>query len=78
MRVGELKLMLEEFKDEDIVVLSKDAEGNDFSPLYDGDRLIYRMITTYNGECFNFDDYNSGCIEKQQIDQVCLCLWPEN
>ena len=40
MRVGELKLMLEEFKDEDIVVLSKDAEGNDFSPLYDGDRLI--------------------------------------
>jgi len=35
MTVKELKKTLEEFEDDDIVIMSKDGEGNGFSPLAD-------------------------------------------
>ncbi len=35
MKVKELKKLLNQFDDEDIVVMAKDSEGNSYSPLAD-------------------------------------------
>lgn len=41
MNVGELKKMLDDFNDEDLVVMSSDAEGNYYSELSDVEGLYY-------------------------------------
>lgn len=69
--VKQLRELLAECPDEAIVVLSKDAEGNSFSPLPAGDGLSqgrYVASSTWSGE-FRSDDPD---------EVVAVCLWPTN
>jgi hypothetical protein len=69
--VKQLRERLALCPDEAIVVLSKDAEGNGFSPLPDGDGLSvgrYVADSTWSGE-FRGDDPD---------EVVAVCLWPTN
>lgn len=50
MTVKELRELLKDHDENRIVVMSKDAEGNDFSPLYDARTAAYRAETTWSGE----------------------------
>ena len=52
MNVGDLKKLLEPLQDDVIVVLSKDAEGNGYSPLRDTYLNIYVPDTTWFGDVY--------------------------
>lgn len=87
MTLAELRRKLAELDhlpDDTIVILSKDAEGNGFSPLYEVDSSMYQAQTEWSGERYmteaarqsqaDPDDYT-----KAPSDAVlALCLWPTN
>ncbi len=51
MKVKELIKKLKEEKQEAIVIMSKDGEGNSYSPLADfGDTDVYQENSTWDGE----------------------------
>jgi hypothetical protein len=51
MTVGDLRAALADVSDDTLVVLSKDGEGNGFSPLADADTdSMYVPHTTWSGE----------------------------
>ena len=52
MNVKHLKQLLQLFDDDDEVVMSKDGEGNSYSPLYDIEGVIYVPITKSYGEVY--------------------------
>jgi len=52
MKVKELKKLLENCNDEDMVVLSLDGEGNSYSPLDGIEERIYVPETTYLGSTY--------------------------
>jgi hypothetical protein len=61
-----MRKLLGAFSDDAEVVLSKDGEGNSFSPLSDLSRGRYVADTTWCGE-FHGSDEGETC-----------CLWPVN
>jgi hypothetical protein len=65
LRVGELRRHLDGLRDDVLVVLSKDAEGNGFSPLAEAELSDYEPETTWSG------DVGVG-------GEVCVVLWPTN
>jgi hypothetical protein len=69
MTVKELKKLLENIHDETIVVMSKDSEGNDYSPLAIVEILYYRGETSWYGEIFE---------TKEEGTVPALVLWPTN
>ena len=62
MNVRELKIILERYDDDTLVVLSRDEEGNGFSPLEDCEQGLYVPQPTdgYNehGEVYSPDERN--------------------
>lgn len=73
MTVRQLRETLADMPEDALVVLSKDAEGNDFSPVESAERSFslnyYRAITTWYGE-----------IEEGERDglPLALIIWPTN
>lgn len=66
--VQELIEELKKMDPEAIVIMSKDAEGNNFSPLYaTSDKYFYQADTTY-----------SGSISKTKEGKKAFVLWPTN
>lgn len=72
MTVRELIKQLEESDPESIVVLSKDAEGNRFSPLYKLTPERYVSENSYSG-WIEYEDADSG-----PDDVHAVVLWPIN
>ena len=75
LRVGDLRRHLEGLSDDVLVVMSKDAEGNNYSPLAEAEaEWTYFPDTTWSGEIHE--------IHKDDIrfdDGVpCIVLWPVN
>lgn len=70
MKVKELREKLEDQPDEFDVVMSKDAEGNSYSPAADLEACQYIPETTYSGECPHPDD--------QTGENNAVLLWPVN
>lgn len=58
------------------VIMSKDGEGNDFSPYADTSPGNYAATTTWYGEMFNDDDLD-GRVEGEDYEKV-VVLWPVN
>ena len=52
MNVKMLKELLQNFNDNDLIVLSKDEEGNGFSPLADAEEVIYVPNSTWSGDIY--------------------------
>lgn len=86
MLVSELKKLLEQCSDDDIVVLSRDSEGNSFSPLAGCSQEVYVPESSWYGEIyireltpelkqrgFCEDDLYTG-----ENGRNALVLWPTN
>lgn len=86
MKVKQLKKFLEKLDDENLVVLSKDREGNNFSPLANCSLQIYAATAPWCGDIyevkltgslraqgFTEDDLYHGKFGKKAI-----VLWPTN
>lgn len=76
MNVKELREALASFPDDMEVVMSKDGEGNGFSPLADMGSGKYEPDCTWAGE---FNTHNpEGTRRIQAKRRNALCLWPVN
>jgi hypothetical protein len=84
MVVRELIEQLQKEDPERLVVMSKDSEGNSFSPLYQYTTDAYRAETTWRGEIgleeLTEEAKKSGYTEEDVIEdgQKALVLWPTN
>lgn len=83
MKVKKLiKLLLKE-NPEAFVVMSKDSEGNSFSPLASLHSCGYRADSTWSGEIGLLEltekDIKNGYTEEDIIDgEPAVCFWPTN
>jgi hypothetical protein len=88
MKVSELIEALKDLPPDLEVVMSKDAEGNGFSPL-DGidDDSVYIPESTYHGDVYsitdvedNPEDYGFEDDEWEDVKKTrpCVVLWPTN
>jgi hypothetical protein len=73
MTVKELKKELKGITDNYIVVMSKDSEGNSYSPLYQLDKVKYLPETTYDGVLMDSDEQLL-----LKVKDNAVCLWPTN
>ena len=84
MNVRELREALSEYPDEMLVVMSKDSEGNDFSPLYEAQEGMYHAETTWYGEVhptpeqIAADDAYTEEDEAPEGAERAVVLWPTN
>ena len=76
MTIKELKELLDQFDDADIVVTSSDAEGNTFSPLATITHGRCIEESTWAGD-FIDDDDDSDDINFDGASQA-VVLWPTN
>jgi|1_EtaG_2_1085319.scaffolds.fasta_scaffold208990_1 hypothetical protein len=64
--------------DDPLVVLSKDSEGNSFSPCYEpSDGLFYIANTSWYGDVYDEEDLEDCEIDKEDTEPV-VVLWPTN
>ena len=76
MKVKDLKKLLADCNDNDLVILSKDGEGNSFSPLCDIEKYTYLPETTWIGSIYIKEltpDLRQAGYEEED-----LCPEPEN
>lgn len=94
LTVGDLRELLNAIDpehDDNMVVLSEDAEGNGFSPLVEAEQAIYQPIRTWMGERGHLEDgedaWSSDPAEWTDIGyedhpelkpRRALILWPVN
>ena len=84
MKVKELKALLADADDNDEVVLSKDAEGNRYSPLSNCWQATYVPNSAWSGNVYirelSIQDLEEGCSEEDLYDgddgQPALVLMP--
>lgn len=83
MTVSELIEKLAGFDGSRLVVMSKDAEGNSYSPLSDFSTGAYAAESTWSGEvgleALTDESRADGYSEEDVVDGVsALVLWPVN
>ena len=85
MTVKNIKELLKEYDDDDIVVLSEDSEGNGFSPLADISVAVYVNEYGTNGDTY-IRRLTQGLIDAGFAEEDlyhgpggenCIVLWPE-
>ena len=77
--VGQLRRALEAYPDDAIVILSKDAEGNGFSPLAGDGEVWYTPESTWSGEVHTMGpDGDGDTYEPRPGDLYAVCLDPVN
>lgn len=72
MKVKKLIAILSKLDPEFDVVMSKDGEGNNFSPLSDTGTALYKPDTTWSGEIITTDELEGD----EELNAV--VLWPTN
>jgi hypothetical protein len=83
MKASELIEILSKLPPETPVIMSKDSEGNDYSPLYDVANGTVRSeeIEQYSVEYYSDEHTDSDCLlepdERKGFTKV-VCLWPMN
>jgi len=71
MTAGELRDILKDVPDDRLVVISRDAEGNDYSPLYQAHTdEKYIAHTSYSGECPHEEDLIEEYYSRKEIESV--------
>ena len=72
MKVKTLKKLLQNYNDEDEIIMAKDEEGNYFSPLVSLEEVLYVPETTYSGTVYlkglNDDLRDIGFTEEDLYD----------
>lgn len=72
-----VKELIESFEPGDMekeVVMSKDGEGNGFSPLADVAEGLYVADSTWSGQVFNEDEKEEAGEDAKDV----IVLWPTN
>ena len=77
MTVKELRKLLFEVDDDLEVIMSKDGEGNGFSPFSDLGEAYYVADSKWSGDVYNEDDLEDCGIDKDEAKK-CIVLWPTN
>jgi len=78
MTVAQLREALKDLPDDMPIVMSKDAEGNNYSPLAQVDpNRQYEPYNTWSGEIKHPDDEHDQTEEGDTFALV-VCLWPTN
>jgi hypothetical protein len=73
--VGEIREWLEEFDDDLLVILSRDSEGNNYSPVSGySDVVKYWPQSTWSGDIYEEDDEEEEPLPPDVVDAV--ILWP--
>lgn len=80
MNVKQLKEILVDLPDEMEVVLSKDGEGNDFSPLVGYEEGLYDPDSTWSGRFYALDILGDDDYDQPESDgtKTAIVLWPTN
>jgi hypothetical protein len=76
VRVGKLRSALEDLPEDMLVVMSKDSEGNRYSPLADLEKMYYYPDNSWSGEVRHPDE-----VDEEPNDEECveaIVLWPTN
>jgi hypothetical protein len=86
--VKDLIAILSELNPDDIIVMSKDSEGNSYSPLTDCDPYgVYIPSTRYSGEILirpelkeqvDLSDFDDEDFAEEGQGLNCVVLWPTN
>jgi len=77
MKVKELIEILKSVNPELDVVMSKDAEGNSYSPLSDFSFGVYEPESTWSGDFdIYIDEDGTACYTEEESNAI--CLWPVN
>jgi hypothetical protein len=87
--LGELRSLIAEIPEEfdnAIVIVQKDAEGNDYSPLSGIDNnAIYEAECSWSGDVFSLDwSADDCCLDEDQWEEMketlprCIVLFPVN
>lgn len=75
MTTNELIKKLSIYPSDTLVVMSKDSEGNSFSPLASLDNYYYIAHNSYSGDLVDGPDKED--YEPEELQKV-VCLWPTN
>lgn len=85
MTVKDLKQILLGVDEDKLVIMSRDSEGNLFSPLSDisTENEVYQADTTYMGEVHSKEltpELKAAGYSKEDIGEGedCIVLWPTN
>ncbi len=77
MKVKELIELLKKEDQEREVIMSKDGEGNNFSPFADISRQTYEADSTWSGE-IGVDELTDDDEDEFIYDEKVIVLWPIN
>jgi hypothetical protein len=77
MVVSELIELLQTLPQDSLVIMSKDGEGNSYSPFSGFGEGIYVAETTWRGDYYDTEDAEDY---KEEADDwvACVSLWPTN
>jgi len=82
MLVKELIELLQEQDQDSLVIMSKDGEGNRFSPFSDLGDYLYTPDSTWSGSILNPEDqdeyHEDDWSDMLANSQAAVCLWPVN
>lgn len=75
MTVKELRDLLKDVDGDVLVIMSKDGEGNGYSPLADTNlgQYLYEADTTWSGDLIDVDEADA---DTEAVP--CVVLWPTN
>jgi hypothetical protein len=83
MNIKELKEKIKDLPDDMGIVMSKDSEGNYFSPLYESENgNIYIPDTAYSGDVYPESwTAEDACMDEEEWQEIlkkprCVVLWP--
>lgn len=76
--VGELKLILDEYDDNRIVVIASDGEGNLYSPLGNVGWGVYFADSSWEGDFVDVDDLEDDDAINLEDSEPAIVLWPSN
>jgi hypothetical protein len=78
LTVSKLKALLAELPDDALVVLSRDGEGNGFSPLADTSTGKYEPEQPWFGEFHEAPTHPARDEQPAEDALDAVCLWPTN
>lgn len=87
MTVGELVTKLQSYPVDSLVILAADAEGNNFSPVYDAYETGYVQVNNWAGETKLWELTDEDIANGYDVEDVCspdgecvhaVVLWPTN
>jgi hypothetical protein len=78
MKVKDLKERLKNVPDDYIIVMSSDAEGNDYSPLAEADEVMYIPENSYMGMIICCEEQMEDEFPDDEFKPNAIALWPTN